>query len=75
MADDYTFSVRFAVLGGHVHCRLFSRRDECEGWQPLGSFVASVGMEFISLVNSFERAQFVPDDGSAGIEEASMDLA
>lgn len=64
--SDNIFRVRFAVAGGHVHCRLFAapnRRDPT--FAKCGDFTVCRGPEFRDLVTVF-KAEYVSESDESG---------
>jgi hypothetical protein len=65
------FRIHFKVLGDHVHCRLFVAKSDDTTFAKCGTFIVSVGEEFIALLAAFSGADFIGDDPWTGIEVAS----
>ncbi len=63
MNDKTYWRVRFAIRGGHVHCRLFSTNNPKGTWAKCGDFVTRKGAEFRDLLAGFQAAEFIPEDG------------
>jgi hypothetical protein len=63
--------VRFEIMGGHVHCRLFCAPAANETAAKCGEFVVRKGAEFVSLMQSFQGAAFIGDNPARGCVEAS----
>jgi len=68
------FRVCFSVAGDHVHCRLFCSPAPNQTYIKCGAFVVRLGEEFRALVESFSGADFIGDDETVGIAEASCNL-
>lgn len=69
--SEYQFRVRYALQGGHVHCRFFSRKMPGSTFAKLGEFVVTKGAEFRDLVVMMDagpvHCEFVQEeDGRSG---------
>lgn len=70
--SDHRFRVRFAIQGGHVHCRLFEAPNRIDvTWAKCGEFTVRKGTEFRDLMGSFAKAEFLGEDEKHGIVEAT----
>jgi hypothetical protein len=68
---DHIFRVRFAIKGGHVHCRLFSSRNlRSPAWAKCGDFCVTKGREFRDLDYAF-RAEMVGETDADTVAKAS----
>lgn len=68
------FRIRFRVAGGHVHCRLYVAAEARYTFAKCGDFTVGRGPEFIALCEAFAKVEFIGDDHTQTIEEASRDL-
>jgi hypothetical protein len=70
----FRFRLRFRVLGGHVHCRVFQRRLPGETWQKNGDLVYDaaawaevgdryrrLGFDVLPEEESLDEMALVPD--------------
>lgn len=62
--------VRFAIGGGHVHCRLSCAKERNQTFATCGDFVVCKGAEFASLLQAMPGVEFIAADDREGIKEA-----
>lgn len=68
---NHIFRLRFAIAGGHVHCRLFIAAGPNQTFALCGTFVVRKGTEFRALVKALS-AEFFKDDECSTIDEACV---
>lgn len=64
------FRVRFEILGGHVHCDVFTAKASNMTFANCGRLVVSKGPEFRDFMAAFKGADFIGKDDNRGIVEA-----
>lgn len=57
----HEYRVRHKLGGGHVHCRVFSRREGTETWAKCGDLTLGA-TEFASFERAFIGAEFLEED-------------
>lgn len=68
--SDNIFRIRFAIGGGHIHCRLFASKNRRDpAWQKCGDFTVCKGPEFRDLIAAF-KCEVIGEKETDGIEEA-----
>ncbi len=61
------YHIRFAVAGGHVHCRLFCAKHPNQTYAKCGESTVRRGEEMHALLASFAVAEFIGKDDNAGL--------
>lgn len=61
MQKDAEFKIRKKQLGGHIHCRLFSKYRDQSTWAKCGDFVIRED-ENSAMMTAMHGIQFERDD-------------